>query len=106
MVAPTGMAADALATAVSVLGVEAGRRLIEETPGTAALVFRLENGSLAAYRSTCFAQYERRCSPRLLMIPVETATRCITLTRLREVHANRPAARARSLPVSANPVSR
>ena len=62
VVAPTGMAADALATAVSVLGVEAGLRLIEETPGTAALVLRLENGRLAAYRSTRFAQYERRTS--------------------------------------------
>ena len=40
VIAPDGMTADALSTAVSVLGPERGLRLVEETPGAAAHVVR------------------------------------------------------------------
>ncbi|MDQ3625235.1 MAG: FAD:protein FMN transferase [Verrucomicrobiota bacterium] len=40
VVAPDGITADSLATAVSVLGPEQGLKLIEETPGTAAQIVR------------------------------------------------------------------
>lgn len=42
VVAPQGMAADALATAVSVLGPERGLALVDATPEAAAMIIRLE----------------------------------------------------------------
>ena len=43
VIAPTGMAADGLATAVSVLGVEQGLALIEQTCGAACLMVCVED---------------------------------------------------------------
>ena len=40
VVGPTGMAADAITKAVGVLGPEKGLKLIDETPGMAAMVTR------------------------------------------------------------------
>ena len=40
IIAPDGMTADALSTAVSVLGPERGLKLVEETPGSAAHLVR------------------------------------------------------------------
>ena len=52
VVAPTGILADALASAVSVLGPQQGLKLIEDTPGAAALIVRAPQGKLETYRSS------------------------------------------------------
>lgn len=51
VIAPDTMTADALASAVSVLGPKAGLELIDATPGTAALVARQPEGKLETYES-------------------------------------------------------
>lgn len=51
VVAPDGMTADALASAVSVLGPEQGMALIEKSPGAAALVAVLEDRELRQFQS-------------------------------------------------------
>jgi thiamine biosynthesis lipoprotein len=51
VVAPDGMTADSLATAVSVLGPTAGVRLIEATPETAVLVVYLEDQQIRTAKS-------------------------------------------------------
>jgi thiamine biosynthesis lipoprotein len=51
VVAPNDTAADALATAVSVQGPEAGIRLIEQMPGAAALIVRAPVGKPEVFRS-------------------------------------------------------
>lgn len=55
VVARSGATADALATAVSVLGPEAGVRLVDETPGCAALILRARNGGVERFESSRFA---------------------------------------------------
>lgn len=57
VIAPTGAMADALATAVSMLGPAAGLKLIDDTPGTAAYVVTIENDRVKTYASTRFAQF-------------------------------------------------
>ena len=52
IVGPDGMTADALATAVSVLGPQQGLRLIEDTPGTAAFIARAPSGKVETYQSS------------------------------------------------------
>jgi thiamine biosynthesis lipoprotein len=56
VVANSGMLADGLATAASVLGPEKGLRLIEETPGAAALFVWLENDEVKTAQSTRFGE--------------------------------------------------
>ncbi len=51
IVASTGMAADALASAVSVLGPEKGLKLIDETPKAAALIVRLPQQKVEIHQS-------------------------------------------------------
>jgi thiamine biosynthesis lipoprotein len=51
VIAPDGASADALATAVSVLGPEKGLKLIEETPGTAAFIIRNREGKVETHAS-------------------------------------------------------
>ena len=51
VVAPDCITADSLATAVSVLGPEAGLKLIEQTPGAAALILRNVDGKLETHES-------------------------------------------------------
>jgi thiamine biosynthesis lipoprotein len=51
VVAPDGMTADALASAVSVLGPEEGIALIDRTPGAAALVVVLEDAKERQFQS-------------------------------------------------------
>lgn len=51
VIAPTGSAADAWATAVSVLGPEEGLPLIDAAADTAALILQSEDGKTAVYRS-------------------------------------------------------
>jgi len=52
VVAPDGITADGLASAVSVLGPEAGLKLIEDTPGTEALIVRAPEGVVEKHEST------------------------------------------------------
>lgn len=54
VIAPDGTTADALATAVSVLGPERGLRLIESQPCTSALIATLNNQKLVSRRSSRF----------------------------------------------------
>lgn len=51
VVAPDGATADALASAVSVLGPEKGLKLVESTPGAAALIVRAPQGEVETYES-------------------------------------------------------
>ncbi|MCR4412231.1 MAG: FAD:protein FMN transferase [Thermoguttaceae bacterium] len=46
VVAPNGMTADGLSTAVSVLGPDRGLRLIDDTPGATAMVLRQRDGTI------------------------------------------------------------
>ena len=52
VVAPDGMTADGLASAVSVLGPEKGLRLIEGVPGTAGLIVLAPEGKLETHQSS------------------------------------------------------
>ena len=52
IIAPDAMTADALSTAVSVLGPERGLRLVEETPGTAAHLVRQPGAEIELREST------------------------------------------------------
>ena len=51
VVAPDGTTADALASATSVLGPERGLKLVENTPGVAALIVRAPQGKVETYES-------------------------------------------------------
>jgi FAD:protein FMN transferase len=51
VVAPDGATADALATAASVLGPERGLKLIDATPGAAAMILRGSEGKPEVYHS-------------------------------------------------------
>ncbi len=51
VVGPNGMSADGLSSAVAVLGPEKGLRLIENTPGTAALIVRVVDGKEQVFQS-------------------------------------------------------
>lgn len=55
VIAPTGMEADSLASAVSVLGPEAGLKLIESTKETAALI--VAGDPQKTYESKCLGKY-------------------------------------------------
>lgn len=50
--------ADSLATAVCVLGPKAGLALVERTPGAAAFIALVEDGTLKTYRSSRLAEFE------------------------------------------------
>ncbi len=52
VVGPSGISADAITKAVGVLGHEKGLKLIEETPGMAAMVTRAPNGRIEHYESS------------------------------------------------------
>jgi thiamine biosynthesis lipoprotein len=54
VVARDGTTADALASAVSVMGPEAGMRLVEETPGAAAAIVRAPEGKVETFASRRF----------------------------------------------------
>jgi thiamine biosynthesis lipoprotein len=58
VIAPTGMAADGLATAVSVLGMEKGVRLVEDTPGAECLLVSVRDGKTVERRSSGFSKFE------------------------------------------------
>lgn len=51
VVGPSGMAADAITKAVGVLGPEKGLKVIDETPGMAAMITRAPSGRIEHYES-------------------------------------------------------
>jgi thiamine biosynthesis lipoprotein len=57
VIAPDGMTADALASAVSVLGPQRGLALIEETKGAAALVVQVEDSEPVTFVSERFEEF-------------------------------------------------
>lgn len=59
VVAPNGMASDSLATSVSVMGPERGMKLIQESPGTSALIVTETPRGTRTYES----RFPRRVSP-------------------------------------------
>ena len=60
VIAPRGIDADSIASAVSILGPEKGLRLVEDTPGAAALMIVEESGSPKSYTSSRFAEFEAK----------------------------------------------
>ncbi len=52
VVGPSGMAADAITKAVAVLGPKDGLKLIDQTPGLAAMVTRAPGGKIEQYESS------------------------------------------------------
>ncbi len=58
VIAPHGAEADALATAVSVLGVDAGLELVESLPETECLLVTGDKDSFKLVRSSSFSKYE------------------------------------------------
>jgi len=60
VVAKDGMTADSLATSLSVLPPEDGLSLVEEQPGAAAFMVRLEQGKLKSFSSKRLGQYLMR----------------------------------------------
>ena len=56
IIAPDCLTADSLASAVSVLGPQTGMRLIENTPGAAGLLVRMENGRMMVHKSSRFKE--------------------------------------------------
>ena len=59
VVAPDGATADALDTAVYVLGPERGLPLVESTPGASALIVRQVDGVRRTYESPHFRDHRR-----------------------------------------------
>jgi thiamine biosynthesis lipoprotein len=57
VLAPNGMTADALSTAVSVLGPEAGLRLVEATPHAAAHIVRKPQERIEVFQSHRFGGF-------------------------------------------------
>jgi len=60
VVATDCTAADSYATAVSVLGPDAGLKLVEATPGMAAFILRLEEGEVQTYESSRLKKYTKQ----------------------------------------------
>lgn len=60
VIAENGIAADSLASAVSVLGPKQGLRLIETTPGSAALVLQRNAGKPMVFTSKRLKDYVSR----------------------------------------------
>lgn len=60
VIAPTGMESDGLATAVSVLGMDKGLKLIEETPDAECLLIAMRDGQPVQKRSAGFDAYEKQ----------------------------------------------
>jgi len=63
VVAPDGATADALETTVYLLGPDRGLKLVDETPGAAALFLRLTPDGVKAYESSRFKDVPRVRSP-------------------------------------------
>lgn len=60
VIAPDATTADALASAIGVLGPERGLKLIEQTDGAAALIVTLSDDAPQAVETPNFARYESR----------------------------------------------
>lgn len=69
VVAPDGATADALDTAVYVLGPERGLPLVESTPGASALILRLSDGHVHTFESRLFHDLARPVAPATQIVP-------------------------------------
>jgi len=58
VIAPDGMTADALSTAISVAGAKKGLELVESFDGVEALIIEKSEGTMKEYRSSGFAKFE------------------------------------------------
>jgi FAD:protein FMN transferase len=63
IIAPDATTADSLATAVSVLGPGEGMKLVEQTPGTAALIVRKPGAALEEFQSKRLRNFLERRKP-------------------------------------------
>lgn len=63
VIAPNGMTADALASAICVLGPERGLKLADESPGVSAYIVRQEDGRVVTYASQRWAQNRAADAP-------------------------------------------
>jgi hypothetical protein len=64
VLAPDGVTADALSTSVSVLGPERGLKLVEDTPGTAALLVRKPGEKIGFYESARWREIPKASGSR------------------------------------------
>jgi thiamine biosynthesis lipoprotein len=64
VIAPDGVTADALSTSVSVLGPERGLKLVEDTPGTAALLVRKPGEKIGFYESARWREIPKASGSR------------------------------------------
>ena len=62
VIAPRGIDADSIASAVSILGPEKGLKLVEDTPGAAVLMIVEEDGVQKTFTSKRFAEFEAKPS--------------------------------------------
>ncbi len=60
IIAPDCTTADGLATAISVLGVEEGLKLVEGIAGVEALLVTVEDGKMLLHRSSGFDKFEKK----------------------------------------------
>ena len=60
VVAPDGGTADALETTVYILGPERGLKLVEETPGAAAIYVRLTPEGIKTFESSRFKEIPKK----------------------------------------------
>lgn len=63
VIAPNGMTADALASAICVLGPQRGLKLADESPGVSAYIVRQEDGRVVTYASQRWAQNRAADAP-------------------------------------------
>lgn len=63
VIAPSGMMADALASAICVLGPQRGIKLADESPGVSAYIVRQEDGRMVTYASQRWAQNRAADAP-------------------------------------------
>jgi thiamine biosynthesis lipoprotein len=75
VVAADTITADALASAVSVLGPEKGLKLIEDTPGAAAFILRAPGGEVERYESRRWAAVPKVNAARPVDDPTTTTDR-------------------------------
>ena len=63
VIAPDGGTADALETTVYILGPERGLKLVDETPGAAAIYVRLTREGIKTFESSRFKQVPKSTDP-------------------------------------------
>ncbi len=65
VIAPDGITADSLASAISVLGPKQGMKLVNEKPEVECFIIRHENDKTKSYESNCFSSFELKQNNKL-----------------------------------------